>query len=124
MKEFLLFGESRTMTRFIRFTICICLALSVSTLSRAQQPDTVKAEEVIDRVSGNATYRSSMPFTRASPGPAMEYAQLGLTIWRLQKGEAITRGVSQQDPEIKLERVEATTQLSVGSNIRLGIEPL
>jgi hypothetical protein len=80
-----------------------------------------------DKASGkprrNLTYRASRPFTKVPPAPAMEYVQVGVTIWRLQKAEG-AKQMDQEGEEAKLEQLEASTQLSIGSMVRLGIEPL
>ena len=100
----------------------------------------VKSEEVIDRSneqSGggragskpsvakphrNVTYRSSKPFTIVPPPPTMEYAQVGVTIWRLLKQDG-------SDPQTceeaqLLQQVEGGAPLGIGSMVRIGIEPL
>jgi len=53
----------------------------------------------------------------------MEYAQLGLTIWRLQNAEG-AKELSQEGDESKLEQVESGMALRLGSSVRIGIEPL
>jgi hypothetical protein len=70
-----------------------------------------------------ATYRSLRPFSRTPVAPAMEYAQLGLTIWRLQKSDG-SKDLEQEGQEAQLEQVESSTALSIGSTVRIGIEPL
>lgn len=70
----------------------------------------------------NSTYRPSKRLTKARLKRTMEYAQLGLTVWRLQLDG--TKGLDQEGEEAKLEQLEASTQLSIGSALRLGIEPL
>lgn len=105
----------------------------------------IKSEEVIDRpnsASGGsvgpsdagggraksppkrrtATYRSLRPFSKAPVAPTLEYAQLGLTIWRLQKSDGSKDLV--QEGEEQLEQVESSTALIIGSTVRIGIEPL
>jgi hypothetical protein len=70
-----------------------------------------------------ATYRSLRPFSRTPVAPAMEYAQLGLTIWRLQKSDG-SKDLEQEGQEAQLEQLESSTALSIGSTVRIGIEPL
>jgi hypothetical protein len=107
----------------------------------------IKSEEVIDRpnsasggAAGNsdasggrtktpankrrsATYRSLRPFSKAQVAPTKEYAELGLTIWRLQKSDG-SKGLEQEGQEAQLEQIESSTALSIGSTVRIGIEPL
>jgi len=71
----------------------------------------------------HATYRSSKPFTKGAPAPTMEYAQVGFTVWRLQKADG-TKELGQEGDEAKLEQVESSTALTIGSTVRIGIEPL
>jgi len=69
------------------------------------------------------TYSSSQKYLRNRPARGMEYAKVGVTIWRLQ-GDG-SKGFEQVGEEAQtLEQVEASTQLTIGSNLRLGIEPL
>lgn len=101
----------------------------------------VKSEEVVNRSAQaagggsttnrasvsvarrNVTYRPSRRFTRVPPAPTMEFAQVGLTVWRLQEAEG-AKEMDQEGKEAKLEQLEASKQLSLGSMVRLGIEPL
>jgi hypothetical protein len=93
----------------------------------------IKSAEVIERPAKaaipspkprrNVTYRASRPFTRARPASNMEYAQLGVTIWRLVKADG-SKELAQEGEEAELEQVEASTGLSIGSRVRMGIEPL
>lgn len=71
----------------------------------------------------SATYRPSKRFTKVPPTPSMEYAQLGLTIWRLQNAEG-AKEFGQEGEEPKLEQVESGASLTIGSSVRIGIEPL
>jgi len=71
----------------------------------------------------SATYRSLRPFSKAPVSPAMEFAQLGVTIWRLQKSDG-SKDLEQEGQEAQLEQVESSTALSIGSTVRIGIEPL
>lgn len=101
----------------------------------------VKSEEVVNRSSQssgggsttnratvgtprrNVTYRPSRRFTKVPPTPTMEYANLGVTIWRLLKQDG-------SDPQEKceeaklLQQVEGGASLHIGSMVRIGIEPL
>lgn len=100
----------------------------------------VPSKEVIDRPispSGGAaggkasavktprtgTYRPSKRFSKVPLARTMEYAQLGLTIWRLQKAEG-AKEFGQEGDEPQLEQVESGTALTIGSAVRIGIEPL
>ena len=120
-------------------------ARSVDAQEGSKDIGVVKSEEVVDRPAGsvvnnsasgatlgnksaankprtNRTYRSSRAFSRAVPA-AMEYAQLGVTIWRLQKADG-AKELGQEGEEAKLEQVESSTALTIGSTVRIGIEPL
>ena len=68
-------------------------------------------------------YRPSKPFTSKPARQGMEYAQVGVTIWRLQELEG-KKSLEQQNEEAMLEQVEASTTLNVGSRVRIGIESL
>jgi hypothetical protein len=77
----------------------------------------------VKRSNRRVTYRSSKPFRKSRPGPGYEYAKVGVTIWRL-KGDG-SKDLRQLGEEAQtLEQVEVSTQLAIGSNVRLGIEPL
>jgi len=69
------------------------------------------------------TYRSAKPFSKRPPAAGTEFAKLGVTIWRLQKAEG-SKGMEQQGEEAKLEQVESSQELSVGSAVRIGVESL
>jgi hypothetical protein len=106
---------------------------------RSKDIGVVRAEEIVQRpqktgegrtttkASGvtsidTSTYQPSRRLTNARPKRSMEYAQLGLTVWRLQVDG--TKALDQEGEEAKLEQLEANTLLSTGSAVRLGIEPL
>ena len=72
---------------------------------------------------GRVTYRSSKPLSKRPPAAGTEHVKVGLTIWRVQSDGA--KGFDQVGEESHtLEQVEANTPLSIGSNVRLGIETL
>ena len=113
--------------------------LSANAQDRSKDIGVVRSEEVVQRPKetgqgqtttkssvvtspGNSTYRPSKRFIQERLKRTMEYAQLGLTVWRLQRDG--TKGLDQEGEEAKLEQLEASTQLRVGSAVRLGIEPL
>jgi hypothetical protein len=133
----------------LAFLATLCCGHSRSAAAQEGSKD-IRSEEVIDRPNaaaggavGNsnagggrtkttttptgkrrtATYRSLRPFSRTPVAPAMEYAQLGLTIWRLQKSDG-SKDLEQEGQEAQLEQVESSTALSIGSTVRIGIEPL
>lgn len=100
----------------------------------------VPSREVIDRPSSpsggaagatasavktqrTGTYRPSKRFSKVPPARTMEYAQLGLTIWRLQNAEG-AKEFGQEGEEPQLEQMESGTALTIGSAVRIGIEPL
>lgn len=97
----------------------------------------IRAEEVVARVKAVAarlgsrgrrgpgpkpkgTYRPDKPLVKPQPSSAMEYSQVGVTVWRVEDG---SKELGQEGEEA-LEQVEASTALSIGSRVRLGIEPL
>lgn len=86
-------------------------------------PKTSSNKRPVKRSNRRVTYRSSKPFTKSSPGPGFEYAKVGVTIWRL-KGDG-SKDLGQVGEEAQtLEQVEVSTQLAIGSNVRLGVEPI
>jgi hypothetical protein len=93
-------------------------------VQRSQEPDQGQGAAKSSTVtsSQDSTYQPSKRLTKARLKRTMEYAQLGLTVWRLQ-GDG-TKGLDQEGEEANLEQIEASTQLSIGSAVRLGIEPL
>ena len=94
----------------------------------------VRSEEVIERpkepsggkssdAEPNHTYRPSRPFTKAPSAPTKEFSQIGFTIWRLQETKG-AKETEQEGDEAHLEQMESTTALTIGSAVRIGIEPL
>lgn len=70
-----------------------------------------------------STYSAKTNFTKAPPIQGNEYVKVGVTIWRVQ-GDG-SKGFEQVGEEAQtLEQVEVGTQLAIGSNVRLGVEPL
>lgn len=120
----------------IRIGVLLTLCLGTSPVW-AQSKD-IKSEEVLDRRStspvstpGNktstvpqspVTYQSSRPFTKVHP-PKMEFAQLGVTVWRLLKQDGSDPQEACAEAQL-LQPVESATAVGPGSMIRLGIEPL
>lgn len=113
---------------------------SVNGQERTKDIGVVRAQEVVQRSNvtaqsqtsakasvvtspGNSTYRPLRRFSKARLKRMMEYAQLGLTVWRLQSGDE-TKVLDQEGEEAKLEQLEASTPLSIGSAVRFGVEPL
>ena len=131
--------------RWLLFSFACALLLSPSGFqpARAQEGSKgIRAEEVVRRIKPPtvriaiakrrtppaskarppATYRSDAPFVKAQAPQSMEYALVGVTIWRLQEG---SKDLKQEGEEAQqLEQVEANSPLSIGSRVRLGIEPL
>jgi hypothetical protein len=77
------------------------------------------------------TYRTAKRFIPAAAPAGREFAQLGVTIWRLrpsvssdQAKELIDSGESGGKKEWTLERVEGDTELAIGEKVRLSIESL
>ncbi|HEX8847213.1 MAG TPA: hypothetical protein VF791_21395 [Pyrinomonadaceae bacterium] len=133
--------KSKNEWRRLLLIIVCALALSFGSASAAQAQGSrgIRSEEVVIRIKspiggkrpprrGNTrpkrpvTYSSDKPFTNVRNQLDMEYAQLGVTIWRLQGNskELTQEGIESQT----LEQVEATTSLSIGQSVRIGIEPL
>lgn len=100
----------------------------------------IKADQVVKRskrIAGTATparhvnssrqrrpdtYRSDKPLIEAQKTQGMENAQVGVTVWRLQRD---AKELTQEGEEGQtLEQVEADTALTIGSRVRIGIEPL
>ena len=77
----------------------------------------------VKKSNRRVTYRSSKPFTKAPPAPREEYAKVGVTIWRLKADGSKDLGQVGEESQT-LEQVEVSTPLAIGSNVRLGIEPL
>lgn len=77
----------------------------------------------INRPRRNVTYHSSRPFGKAPVAPGMEYAAVGVTIWRLQNADG-SKELDQEGQEAQLEQVESSAPLGIGSMVRIGIEPL
>jgi hypothetical protein len=91
----------------------------------------VKARPARGQASANAKRRSLYRRTGAKPATAAgkgEFAQLGLTIWRLRPANASDTGariiVQKDDDTIELipERVPANVPLQIGERIRLSFE--
>jgi hypothetical protein len=93
-------------------------------LERPIKPPTVaNSKRSAKKPRRNVTYRSSKPVTKTPPARRFEFAEVGVTIWRLQ-GDG-SKGFDQIGEEAQtLEQVEASTELAIGSHVRLGIEPL
>jgi hypothetical protein len=68
------------------------------------------------------TYSSPQKHTRTRPTRGTEYVKVGVTIWVLQDGSKSVDQVGEESQT--LEQVEARTRLAIGSNVRLGVEPL
>ena len=135
----------RALRHSIIFTALALFAGSLSQ-SSAQDQDgskgiqSVEAKDVVERPTKpptatatgakpgkksrkRASYRSTKPFTKAPPAATYEYSKVGVTIWRLQ-GDG-SKDLGQEGEEAQtLEQVEVSTQLAIGSKVRLGIEPL
>lgn len=71
----------------------------------------------------HVTYRSSRPFSKRPPAAGTENVKVGLTIWRVQANGSKSLDQAGEESHT-LEQVEANTPLSIGSNVRLGIESL
>src|SRR5438067_7950200 len=123
--------NQRTGRRLFLFIIGCALALTFANHRPAFAQEGIRAEEVIKRPAPRhstprqrrpVTYRPEKPFVTTQPTPNMEYAQVGVTIWRLQ-GDA--KDLTQVGEEGQaLEQIEANTSLSIGQRVRIGIEPL
>ncbi|MDT5121148.1 MAG: hypothetical protein QOC96_630 [Acidobacteriota bacterium] len=132
--------NQRTERRVVLFIIGCALALTFANHRPAFAQEGIRAEEVINRIKPPTvsitttsrhtttrpkrpvTYRPDKPYVTTQPSPNMEYAQVGLTIWRLQ-GDA--KDLTQEGEEKQtLEQIEANTSLSIGARVRIGIEPL
>ena len=95
---------------------------STEVIERPAKPPTASSTPVT-KPRRRVTYRSSRPFSKKPPPAGTEYAKLGLTIWRLQGPEGV-KHMEQEGEEGKLEQVEASRELSIGSAVRIGIESL
>lgn len=84
---------------------------------------TTSSKQPVKKMRKHASYRSSKPFSIAQPAATFEFAKVGVTIWRLQSDGS--KDISQVGEEAQtLEQVEASSELAIGSHVRIGIEPL
>lgn len=116
----------------------LCVIGGGSTTAQAQEEGSkgIESKEVVDRPANAAksrppatkprrreTYRTSERLTKRAPAPDIEYAAIGVTIRRLQV-KAGSKDLEQVGEEAQLEQVEAGTPLSIGSSVRIYLEPI
>ena len=90
-------------------------------VSPSRKASATKSRPMSKKPQSSRTYSSSQKYTRNPPVKGTEFARVGVTIWRL-RGDG-SKGFEQVDEEAQtLEQIEANTQLTIGSNVRLGIE--
>ena len=66
------------------------------------------------------TFQTPKPFTRRPAPAGAEYAQLGVTIWRVDSGNS--KGIEQVGEEQTIERLDTNAPYTNGDTIRLTIE--
>lgn len=133
-------AKNRILRWSLVITVCVFVVTCLS-IARGQDGskgiESVESKEVVERPIKPPTnnkapakkprrrvmYRSSKPFTISPPAQSFEYAKVGVTIWRLQGDGSKDLGQVGEEAQT-LEQVEVSTQLAIGSNVRLGIEPI
>lgn len=99
---------------------------STEVVARPIKPPTLNVTSNVQSIKNtgrSVTYRSSKPFTKRPAAPDTEYAAVGVTIRRLQTKDG-ARDLEQEGEEAKLEQVETDAPLSIGSRVRIYLEPL
>jgi hypothetical protein len=116
---------------------CVLSVISNGSITAQEQEGSkgIESKEVIERPAraGNTrpsvtkprrrTYRSSKPFTKRPTTTDTEYAAVGVTLRRLQVKEG-SKDLDQVGEEAQLEQVKTDAPLSIGSRIRIYLEPL
>lgn len=121
------------------------IAVAAQTVSLAAQEGSkdigvfVPSEDVVKRAAKSSTttsgnkptarksaksrnYRSPKPFIKR-PEPETEFAAVGVTIRRLQVREG-AKAMEQEGEEAQLEQVATDAPLTIGSSVRIYLEPL